>query len=585
MSRVAVVGLGAMGGRIAARLLDAGNEVVVWNRSRAKVAPLAKTGAIVVATPAQAAARAETLITMVSDPSALRAVSEGRDGIASGAHSALTVIEMSTVGPAEVARLASVLPAGTGLLDAPVLGSVAEAEAGSLTIVVGGPAGVVKHAMPVLSVLGTPVHVGQLGAGAAAKLIANAAHFGTLATLGETIALARALGLSEKATHDVLAATPLAYQAKRRRRAIGRGDYLRRFALKQARKDAELIGDAAAAAGLELRALEAGRVWLAEAEAAGRGESDYTALLAEILARSTTGIRGQSETIAVPVEQCAGYDGLIIDLDGVVWLGDQAIDGVAEAVAKLRACGIRVLFVTNDPESSRAEQAARLAGIGIPATAADVITSAAATARYLAAQDNLDARNALVVGSSALRDEIEQAGFPLIPLSEPRRAELVIVSGHPEFDYRELRAATTAVASGARLFATGRDATVPTRGGPVPATGAILAAVETATGISATVIGKPEPYVFEIARAVLTGCEHIAVVGDNLASDIAGAKRSGLAAILVLTGTATKTELQRAAVLPDLVVASLAELPDLVRTALTTSDPDDPPRSGKPCAG
>jgi HAD superfamily hydrolase (TIGR01450 family) len=569
-----------MGGRIAARLLVAGNEVVVWNRSRAKVAPLAQTGAIAVATPAEAAARAETLITMVSDPSALRAVSEGRDGIASGAHSALTVIEMSTVGPAEVARLAAVLPAGTGLLDAPVLGSVAEAEAGSLTIVVGGPAGLFERAMPVLSVLGAPIRIGELGAGAAAKLIANAAHFGTLATLGETIALARALGLSEDATHDVLAATPLAYQAERRRRAIGRGDYPRRFALTLARKDADLIGEAAAAAGLELRAVDAGRVWLAEAEAAGRGESDYTAMLAEILARSTTGIRGQSETIAVPVQPCTSYDGLIIDLDGVVWLGDQPIDGAAGAVARLRACGIRVLFVTNDPVSSRAEQAARLAMIGIPATAADVITSAAATARFLAGHDDFHARSTLVAGSSALRDEIEQAGFPIIPLSEPRRAELVIVGGHPAFDYRELRAATTAVASGARLFATGRDATVPTRDGPAPATGAILAAIETATGVSATVIGKPEPFVFEIARAALAGCAHIAVVGDNLASDIAGAKRSGLVAILVLTGTATKTDLQRAAIPPDLVVASLAELPDLVRTPLTTSDPNDPPRNG-----
>jgi 3-hydroxyisobutyrate dehydrogenase len=565
MSTVAVVGLGAMGSRVAGRLLEAGNEVLVWNRSRAKVAKLAEIGAIAMTAPAEAAARAETLITMVSGPLALRAVSEGRDGIASGAHGALTVIEMSTVGPAAVARLASVLPAGTGLLDAPVLGSVAEAEAGSLTIVVGGPASVFESARPLLSVLGAPIHVGPMGAGAAAKLIANAAHFGTLATLGETIALARALGLSENATYDVLAATPLAYQAERRRPAIGRGEYPRRFGLALARKDAELIGEAAAVAGVELRAVDAARVWLAEAETTGRGESDYTAMLAEILARPSTGMGARSATSAVPVQQSASWDGLIIDLDGVVWLGDRPIDGAAEAIARLRACGVHVLFVTNDPETSRAEQAMRLAAIGIPATAGDVITSAAATARYLTEQDNLHGRNALVVGAWALRDEIEQAGFPLIPLSEPHRAEIVVVSGHPEFDFRELQAATTAVASGARLFATGRDATRPTRDGPVPATGAILASIETATGISATVIGKPEPFVFEIAREALAGCAHIAVVGDNLASDIAGAKRSGLGAILVLTGTTTKTDLQHAAITPDIVVPSLAELPELAR--------------------
>lgn len=159
MSPVAVVGLGAMGARIAARLLCAG----------------------------EAARRADLLITMVAGPPALRAITEGPDGIAAAASASLTVAEMSTVGPAAIAWLASELPAGTGLLDAPVLGSLAEAESGSLTILAGGRESHLARARPLLSRLGTLVHLGGLGTGATAKLVANATLFGVLGTLGEPV--------------------------------------------------------------------------------------------------------------------------------------------------------------------------------------------------------------------------------------------------------------------------------------------------------------------------------------------------------------------------------------------------------------
>jgi glycerol 3-phosphatase-2 len=254
------------------------------------------------------------------------------------------------------------------------------------------------------------------------------------------------------------------------------------------------------------------------------------------------------------------YDALIVDLDGVVWLGGRPIEGAADGVAKLRAHGTRLLFVTNDPSHSRADQAARLGAIGIPASPSDVMTSAAATARFLAGRLDLRGATALVVGSPAFQQEIVDAGFDLVPHAQAREAELVVVGGHEGFDFDELRAATRAVANGAQLFAAGRDRFVPTEDGPEPATGAILAAVETATGVTATVVGKPEPYMFEIAREELSGCERIAVVGDTLASDIAGAKRAGLDAILVLTGSTTAADLENAEPVPDLVVADLAEL-------------------------
>jgi 3-hydroxyisobutyrate dehydrogenase-like beta-hydroxyacid dehydrogenase len=284
MSAVAVIGLGSMGGRIARRLLGAGHELVVWNRTPARAAELVAAGARAAATPAQAAAEAELLITMVVDPAALRAVSAGRDGIAAGAHVRLTVIEMSTVGPPAVADLRQTLPPEAALLDAPVLGSVAEVEAGTLTIFAGGPESALGRARPLLEQLGSVVHVGDLGTGAAAKLVANAALFSSVALLGETIALGRDLGLADDVLYQVLAATPLADQARRRRPAIAAGDYRLRFGLSLAVKDAELIRAAARAEGRDVRLMEATRSWLADAAAVGLGGRDYTAVLASIIA-------------------------------------------------------------------------------------------------------------------------------------------------------------------------------------------------------------------------------------------------------------------------------------------------------------
>ena len=278
-----MIGLGAMGSRFARRFLAAGHDVIVWNRTPEKAVELVKLGAASAASPADAARRAEGIVTIVADPDALRAVTEGPDGIATGADASSTVIEMSTVGPEAVRWLASALPRETGLLDAPVLGSLSEAEEGTLKVFVGGPAPLAERWAPLLSVLGSPINVGPLGAGASAKLVANATLFGTIAALGEVVALADGLGLSRDVTFDVLAATPLAGPADRRRPSIEGGDYPRRFALALARKDSELIVDAARAAGVDVRVLEAARGWLADAEEAGFGDRDYSTVLAKII--------------------------------------------------------------------------------------------------------------------------------------------------------------------------------------------------------------------------------------------------------------------------------------------------------------
>jgi 3-hydroxyisobutyrate dehydrogenase-like beta-hydroxyacid dehydrogenase len=277
----AVVGLGAMGARIARRLLERGDDVLVWNRTPQRADALVEAGAVAVASPAEAADRADVVLTVVSDARALREVSEGASGLAGTADESVTVIEMSTVGPAAVSRLASALP-GVPLLDAPMLGSVGEAEAGTLQIFVGGPEALVARWAPLLSALGTPVRVGPLGAGAAAKLVANSTLFGVLAVLGEALAVADGLGLSREAAYEVLAATPLAAQAERRRAGIETDEFPARFALSLARKDADLILENVAGA-VELRVAAAVHSWLAEAENRGWGDRDYASVLAHIL--------------------------------------------------------------------------------------------------------------------------------------------------------------------------------------------------------------------------------------------------------------------------------------------------------------
>ena len=251
------------------------------------------------------------------------------------------------------------------------------------------------------------------------------------------------------------------------------------------------------------------------------------------------------------------FDGLIVDLDGVVWLGDETVPGSVEALASLRELGVRLLFLTNDPQRSRVEYAEALEAIGVPATASDVVSAGSALAAFAAVHEATGAP-AYVIGSPSLKREVAAAGFALVEGDAGRHAAFVAVGAHAGFNYRELRVATQALRGGARLYAAGRDSTFPMPDGPWPGTGAVVAAVETAGRAQATVVGKPEPYIFAIARSQLGGCRSVAIVGDNLDADIAGGRDAGLATVLVLTGTATAEDVRAAEVKPDLTFADLA---------------------------
>jgi glycerol-1-phosphatase len=253
------------------------------------------------------------------------------------------------------------------------------------------------------------------------------------------------------------------------------------------------------------------------------------------------------------------FDGFLVDLDGVVWIGRDPVPGAAEALCALRERGKEVAFVTNNPGRPPATYAERLREAGVPAADDRVVTAGVATARL--ASERLGAgTSTFVIGAPGLKEAAAEAGLELLDGEAGREAGVVLVSGHREFDYEELLTATLALQHGAALFATSRDPTLPMPGGAWPGTGAVLAAVETASGARAEIGGKPERHLFEQARELIGGAQRVAMVGDRIASDIDGGRRAGLATILVLTGASSREQAEAADSPPDHVVDDLSGL-------------------------
>ena len=238
----------------------------------------------------------------------------------------------------------------------------------------------------------------------------------------------------------------------------------------------------------------------------------------------------------------------VLDLDGVVWLADQPIAGAADAVARLRDRGERVLFATNNSAALLGDQEAKLERLGIPARG-DVISSAVAAAGLVEPGER-----ALVCGGPGVAEALTARG------AEPVRdgdADAVLVGFHRDFDYERLRIAARAVQRGARLIATNDDATYPTPEGPIPGGGALAAAVAYATGVRPVVAGKPHEAMARLVRAV--GGDDGTVVGDRPETDGAFARALGYRFALVLTGVTAVDDLPVEPE-PDVVAPSLAAL-------------------------
>jgi 3-hydroxyisobutyrate dehydrogenase len=277
MTAVAFLGLGSMGAPMAARLLEAGHALRVWNRTPGRDDALIESGAVPAATPADAARDAEVAITMLADPAALEEVLFGPAGVASAISPTATLIDMSTVGPEPIRSIATRI-APVAVLDAPVLGSVPSAESGRLTILAGGGREVFERHRDLLAVLGTPVHLGPTGVGASMKLVANAATIATLVAVGELLALTDRMGLDQVVVLDGLHLGPLSSFIERWRERLEDRYDRPDFRLELARKDLALVLDEAERAGVALSMVETAAARADEALAAGFGPRDFGAV-------------------------------------------------------------------------------------------------------------------------------------------------------------------------------------------------------------------------------------------------------------------------------------------------------------------
>lgn len=267
---------------------------------------------------------------------------------------------------------------------------------------------------------------------------------------------------------------------------------------------------------------------------------------------------------------------LLVDLDGTVWRGAEPVPGVAALLAERVARGDTVVYVTNNSMHDRAWYLTRLRAVGAPATLEHVVTSARATALYLA---DLVPRveRVLAVGSDGLVAELREVGLAVTTAVEAAPAyragaDAMDAAGHPQvvvagldrsIDYDRLAVAAACIRAGATFVATNRDPVFPAERGLEPGAGSIVAALEAASGVVPVSIGKPEPHLLEeAARAAGLPLADAVVIGDSLHTDIPAARAAGVRSVLVLTGVARPEHLDALdpSVHPTVVATDATEL-------------------------
>lgn len=249
------------------------------------------------------------------------------------------------------------------------------------------------------------------------------------------------------------------------------------------------------------------------------------------------------------------YDCFLLDLDGVLYRGDQVVPGASEVVATLRTAGRRVVFLTNNSSRTPEDVTGRLVGLGIAADPSEIVTSALATADLLAGRGG---GSVFVVGESGIRTALADAGLAVLD-GEPDRADYVVVGWDRGVDYAKLRTASLLVQRGARLVATNADPSFPAPEGLWPGAGALLGVITATTGVEAEVVGKPHAPLFDAALRRAGGGRPL-VVGDRLDTDIAGAAALGWDSLLVLTGISREEDLAGSDVRPTFVAKDLSAL-------------------------
>jgi len=290
MTTVAIVGTGRMGSAMARALARAGHAVIVQNRTRSSCEALAgEIRARIADTPAEAARAADVTITMVADDAAVRSVFTDPSGLVEGAHEGGVLVDMSTVLPDTIRSVAEAVRAtGSGILDAPVSGSVALAESGTLTLMVGGEAADLERARPALDSLAKTIfHLGPLGAGAGMKLAVNTVIFGLNGALAEGLVLAEAAGVDRALAYDVIAsgAAGAPYVGYKRAQFVDPDTAPIAFTLALTEKDLRLITETAEALGQPLPQTAVNLDLVRAASTDGRAGRDFAAVADELRSR------------------------------------------------------------------------------------------------------------------------------------------------------------------------------------------------------------------------------------------------------------------------------------------------------------
>jgi 4-nitrophenyl phosphatase len=257
---------------------------------------------------------------------------------------------------------------------------------------------------------------------------------------------------------------------------------------------------------------------------------------------------------------------LIIDMDGVLWHGTQPIPGLKDFFNTLRELQIRFILATNNASLTPEQYVTKLARMGVTVTQDQILTSGIATALYLSEHVNPAETRVFVVGEDGATKPLIERGFTLTGLYEvnndddpvKKGADIVVCGKDETLTWAKLATATLNIRAGAKFIGTNADTTLPTEYGLTHGNGAILAALEVATGVTPTIIGKPEPIIYQQALALLgVDPDETVAIGDRLETDILGAVRTGIRSIMVLTGVSTEDDLKEANYLPTWVMPDI----------------------------
>lgn len=256
------------------------------------------------------------------------------------------------------------------------------------------------------------------------------------------------------------------------------------------------------------------------------------------------------------------FDHFVFDLDGVIYSGEKAISDSPRVLETLRKNKKDIRFITNNPSRSPSDYAEKLSRLGIESHSSEFVTSPMATVSLIKKKMPSEKwKTVFIAGSDYLKNEVSQTGLVELHGEDSLGADLVVMGSHPGFNLEEIKTASIAIGNGAGFVGTNGDYFYPCEHGRAPATGALLASVEAASGKKAVTAGKPERYMFDLLeQSGVAPTKKTLLVGDSLRTDVAGGKKAGYSTALVLSGVTKKADLGNNEITPDFILKDVSFL-------------------------